>query len=423
MAEICCEVASDGEAAPECVPSSVAARRRRLEVRSFKLIADVTASAAERARKRQKAVAPVVLLQCGDTIETCSKPLLIEKKGDDAFSGEERQDPVLLPGEERKDPLEVPARPSVVKDRCPRFGTSSLCGRRREMEDALSTVPAFFRRPAWNSGAGFHFFGVFDGHGCSHVALSCKDRMHHLVAEELGSAPGPALAENQNGRKFPEWKEALERSFLRMDKEVSGEVATDRACKCEAGTPHHAAVGSTAVVAVVSPNEIAVANCGDSRAVLCRNGTAVPLSSDHKPDRPDELLRIQAAGGRVIYWDCPRVLGVLAMSRSIGDDYLKPYVSSTPEITVTERARGDECLILASDGLWDVMTNEEACSIASRCLQGAGGDGDGESSASGEGDPDPACTIAATLLTKMALIRQSSDNVSVVVVDLRRNVL
>ncbi|CAN6442800.1 unnamed protein product [Victoria cruziana] len=245
--------------------------------------------------------------------------------------------------------------------------------------------------------------------------------MHHLVAEEIGSAPAPAGI--QNGRKFPEWKEAFERSFLQMDKEVSGEVANDSACKCEAGTPHHAAVGSTAVVAVVSPTEVAVANCGDSRAVLCRNGIAIPLSSDHKPDRPDELLRIQAAGGRVIYWDCPRVLGVLAMSRSIGDDYLKPYVSSMPEVTVTERTNGDECLILASDGLWDVMTNEEACSIASRCLRGAGGEGEGESSATGEVGPDPACTIAATLLTKMALIRQSSDNVSVVVVDLRRNVL
>ncbi|KAF3778665.1 putative protein phosphatase 2C 24 [Nymphaea thermarum] len=117
------------------------------------------------------------------------------------------------------------------------------------------------------------------------VKLSCKDRMHHLVAGELGSAPRSAPAENQNGRNFPEWKEALERSFLRMDNEVSGEVSTDGACKSEAGTPHHADFGSTAVVAV--------------------------------PDRPDELLRIQAAGGRVIHWGCPRVLGVLAMSRSI----------------------------------------------------------------------------------------------------------
>lgn len=171
MAEICCEVASDGEAAPDCVPSSVAARRRRLEVRSFKLIADVTVTSAEQARKRQKTASPVVLLQCGDTVESCSKPLLIEKKkDDDAFSGEERKNPVLLAGDGRKDPLEVPSSPLVIQDRCPRFGTSSVCGRRRDMEDALSTVPAFFRRPAWNSGAGFHFFGVFDGHGCSHVS-------------------------------------------------------------------------------------------------------------------------------------------------------------------------------------------------------------------------------------------------------------
>nr|GMC59097.1 protein phosphatase 2C 37-like [Ipomoea batatas] len=87
-------------------------------------------------------------------------------------------------------------------------------------------------------------------------------------------------------------------------------------------TPQCDAVGSTAVVAVVTPESIVVSNCGDSRAVLCRNGVAIPLSIDHKPDRPDEVNRIEAAGGRVIYWDGPRVLGVLAMSRAIGMFYI-----------------------------------------------------------------------------------------------------
>ena len=119
-------------------------------------------------------------------------------------------------------------------------------------------------------------------------------------------------------------------------------------------------------------------------------------------------MRIEAAGGRVIYWDGARVLGMLAMSRAIGDNYLKPYVIAEPEVTVTERTDGDECLILASDGLWDVVSNDTACGVARMCLRASP-----ESS-------DKACSDASILLTKLALARHSSDNVSVVVVDLRR---
>lgn len=143
------------------------------------------------------------------------------------------------------------------------------------------------------------------------VSLRCKDSLHGLVAEELGRGEGG-------------WPETMERSFSRMDRLVTDPVgggddapARER-CRCELQQPQSDAVGSTAVVAVVSPAEIVVANCGDSRAVLCRGGRALPLSSDHKPDRPDELVRIEEAGGRVIYWDGARVLGVLAMSRAIG---------------------------------------------------------------------------------------------------------
>ncbi|KAL0349248.1 UNVERIFIED_CONTAM: protein phosphatase 2C 37 [Sesamum angustifolium] len=217
-----------------------------------------------------------------------------------------------------------------------------------------------------------------------------------------------------------------------MDKEVveccSGRNGFSAStCRCELQTPQCDAVGSTAVVAVVTPDKIVVSNCGDSRAVLCRNGVAIPLSIDHKPDRPDELNRIQEAGGRVIFWDGPRVLGVLAMSRAIGDNYLKPYVISEPEVTITERTEEDECLILASDGLWDVVSNETACGVARMCLQSRKPPSPPRSpgnditvTEAGESS-DKACSDASILLTKLALARHSTDNVSVVVVDLRRS--
>jgi len=84
--------------------------------------------------------------------------------------------------------------------------------------------------------------------------------------------------------KKEEWKKMMERSFTRMDKEVVrwGETVMSANCRCELQTPDCDAVGSTAVVSVITPEKIIVANCGDSRAVLCRNGKAVPLSTDHK---------------------------------------------------------------------------------------------------------------------------------------------
>ncbi|KAG6491975.1 probable protein phosphatase 2C 24 [Zingiber officinale] len=312
-----------------------------------------------------------------------------------------------------------------MTDRCPRYGASEVCGRRKDMEDAVSIRPDFLQRGDLTLGK-HHFFGVFDGHGCSHVAALCRDRMHQLVAEDV-VVLGLDATSTQKA-----WRGTMERSFARMDAETANRdgIRSGPGCRCELQPPRSDHVGSTAVVAVVSPTHIVVANCGDSRAVLCRNGVPIPLSSDHKPDREDELLRIEEAGGRVIYWDGPRVLGVLAMSRAIGDDYLKPYVIPDPEVTVTKRDEGDECLILASDGLWDVLSNETACKIARMCLQGGGRRGEAAETATasrsedddgeqGGGGADSSCLDAALLLTKLALARQSADNISVVLVDLR----
>ncbi|KAH0453599.1 hypothetical protein IEQ34_017923 [Dendrobium chrysotoxum] len=283
---------------------------------------------------------------------------------------------------------------------CVSHGWVSVIGRRREMEDAVSVEPGFF-------GAGeYDFYGVYDGHGGAVVAEVCKEKMHFVVAEEADKGE---KGEGEEGR----WRRAMAASFERVD----GEVAEEKK-----GT-----VGSTAVVAVVGRRRIMVANCGDSRAVLSRGGVAVALSDDHKifpysnlltpqPNRPDEMKRVEAAGGRIINWDGYRVLGVLSTSRSIGDFFLKPYVTCEPEITVTERSDKDEFLILASDGLWDVISNEVACRIVRQCLSGQAakmfpGAVNGRSAAE-----------AAALLAELAIARGSKDNISIVIVELTRTI-
>ncbi|GMP28364.1 hypothetical protein CsSME_00003948 [Camellia sinensis var. sinensis] len=91
-----------------------------------------------------------------------------------------------------------------------------------------------------------------------------------------------------------EWKIAMERSFNRMDTEViawnDSVLCAD--CRYELQMPKCNTVGSTTVVVVVTSNKIIVTNCGDSGAVLCHNSKAIPLSTDHKPDRANELSRI-----------------------------------------------------------------------------------------------------------------------------------
>jgi len=106
--------------------------------------------------------------------------------------------------------------------------------------------------------------------------MRCRDRLHEIVKKEV---------EGFKEEKSVEWKETMKRSFIKMDKEVENccvEGDNSSNCRCELQTPQCDAVGSTAVVAVVTPEKIIVSNCGDSRAVLCRNGDAIPLSSDHK---------------------------------------------------------------------------------------------------------------------------------------------
>ncbi|KAG7576838.1 PPM-type phosphatase domain [Arabidopsis thaliana x Arabidopsis arenosa] len=395
MAGICCGVVGETEPAAPVDSTSRASLRRRLDLLpSIKIVADsAVAPPLENCRKRQKR--ETVLSTLPGNLDLESNVRSVNKKVKSAVTNSNS----------------VTEAESCFFSDVPKIGTTSVCGRRRDMEDAVSIHPSFLQRNSEN----LHFYGVFDGHGCSHVAEKCRERLHDIVKKEV-----EVMASD-------EWTETMVKSFQKMDKEVSqrecnlvvngANRSMKNSCRCELQSPQCDAVGSTAVVSVVTPEKIIVSNCGDSRAVLCRNGVAIPLSVDHKPDRPDELIRIQQAGGRVIYWDGARVLGVLAMSRAIGDNYLKPYVIPDPEVTVTDRTDDDECLILASDGLWDVVPNETACGVARMCLRGAGlPDGDDSDAAAAHN----ACSDAALLLTKLALARQSSDNVSVVVVDLRK---
>ncbi|CAK7337136.1 unnamed protein product [Dovyalis caffra] len=202
----------------------------------------------------------------------------------------------------------------------PVFGSMSVSGRSREMEDAIS-VQTSFCQPVINRRRPVHLFGVFDGHGGHHVAALCRERMHVLIEEELARVDStPPLASGDFGPEWEEmWRGVMKRSYVRMDEVAMGMCACgSEGFQCGCHPMQMVLGGSTAVVAVLTPEHIIVANCGDSRAVLSRGRRTIPLTVDHKPDRPDELARIEAVGGRVIFLNGARVEGILAMSRAIG---------------------------------------------------------------------------------------------------------
>lgn len=154
--------------------------------------------------------------------------------------------------------------------------------------------------------------------------------------------------------------------------------------------------GSTAVTAIlINCQKLVVANIGDSRAVICRDGKAKQLSVDHEPDK--ERKEIEERGGFVTKFpgDVPRVDGQLAVARAFGDKTLKDHLSSEPHVTVEMIDDDSEFAILASDGIWHVMNNQEAVDHV-RNIKDA--------------------RTAAKSLIEEALRRESRDDISVVVV-------
>lgn len=157
--------------------------------------------------------------------------------------------------------------------------------------------------------------------------------------------------------------------------------------------------GSTAVTAIlINGEKLWIANVGDSRAVLSKGGKAIQMSVDHEPNT--ERGSIENRGGFVsnMPGDVPRVNGQLAVSRAFGDKSLKTHLRSDPDVRSADIDIDTNLLILASDGLWKVMENQEAVDIARKYR-----------------DPEK----AAKQLTAEALVRDSKDDISCVVVRFR----
>uniref|UniRef100_A0A2P2KA63 protein-serine/threonine phosphatase n=1 Tax=Rhizophora mucronata TaxID=61149 RepID=A0A2P2KA63_RHIMU len=211
------------------------------------------------------------------------------------------------------------------------YGYSSFKGKRASMEDFYET------RLSEVDGQMVAFFGVFDGHGGARTAEYLKNNLF----KNLSGHP----------KFIRDTKTAIVEAFRQTDADYLNE---------EKGQQKDA--GSTASTAVLLGDRLLVANVGDSRVVASRAGSAIPLSIDHKPDRTDERQRIEEAGGFIIWAGTWRVGGVLAVSRAFGDKLLKPFVVAEPEIQ-EEEIDAVDLIIIASDGLWNVLSNKDAVDL------------------------------------------------------------
>lgn len=254
---------------------------------------------------------------------------------------------------------------------------------RRTMEDVHTYVKNFASRLDWG------YFAVFDGHAGIQASKWCGSHLHTIIEKKLMEDESKDV------------RDVLNESFVAVDKQINSDLEGNSGC--------------TAAVCVLRwelPDNLSneeeedgmdltrhkrklyTANVGDSRIVLFRGGQSIRLTYDHKASDPLEMQRVEKAGGLIMK---SRVNGMLAVTRSLGDKFFDSLVVGNPFTTSVEITPEDEFLIIACDGVWDVIDDQEACEMIKDIS-----------------NPNE----AARTLVRNALERGTTDNVTVMIVTL-----
>ncbi|KAG9136740.1 hypothetical protein Leryth_004515 [Lithospermum erythrorhizon] len=249
------------------------------------------------------------------------------------------------------------------------------------IDDLSACLGSLYRWPVPSA-----FYAVFDGHGGANAASFLKNNAMRFFFEydalpEISTVSDSFVKELEGCHR---------RAFLLADQALAEECSVDSYC------------GTTAITCLVLGRHLLVSNAGDCRAVLCRKGVAVQMSQDHRPTCLLEKKRVEDLGGFIEYG---YLNGELAVTRALGDWYMKDPSGSAspltaePEVNQILLTDDDEFLIIGCDGIWDVMTNQDAISIVRQELRM-------------HNDPQE----CARELVRQALIRDTSDNLTAIVV-------
>lgn len=235
-------------------------------------------------------------------------------------------------------------------------------GARREMEDAHFLDLNFTNK-------GWAFAGIYDGHGGKLAAKYASERLHQIFLQGLLSC-------------F-----SSQEAFIKSYQLVSEELKTQDS-------------GTTAVNCLIKERQIFTANVGDARAIVISDQGLSQLTVDHRLDNLIERQRIEDMGGQIRYPYACRGHQGLMPTRTIGDRYFKNIgIIATPSVSEYKISQDDLILLMACDGLFDVMTSEEAADFARRF-------------------PQPE-TLLEVLKTEVLVNRLGSDNLTMIAFSLR----
>ncbi|KAH9625822.1 hypothetical protein KSS87_020476 [Heliosperma pusillum] len=249
------------------------------------------------------------------------------------------------------------------------------------IDDLAMHMGSLFRCPQPSA-----FYGVFDGHGGPEAAAYVRENVMRIFFKDAGFPESSELDDFFLGGV----EKCFSKAFLLAD------LALADQCTISSSS------GTTALTALVLGRLLLVANAGDCRAVLCRRGDAIEMSEDHRPTTPSEKRRVEEMGG---YVEDGYLNGVLSVSRALGDWDMKlpngtaSTLIAEPEVRQIILTEEDEFLIIGCDGIWDVMSSQQAVRVVRRGLRR-------------HGDPRQ----SAKELVREALTLNTFDNLTVVVV-------
>ena len=256
----------------------------------------------------------------------------------------------------------------------------SLKGLRPQNEDTEVIIINFDRKETNMNN--INLFAIFDGHGGKLVSNSLKENLPKFFIDKRV--------------EYPLSKRYVVNVYDYIQKYLSKYEFSKH-------------MGSTGLVVIhFKTNEgefLNVINNGDCRCILCRDNFAMPLSKDHKPNWPEEKIRIAKLGGKITFDGFDWRIKDLSVSRAFGDTDATPFVTHRPDLFRFKLDKNDKFIIMACDGLWDVMSSQDAINyIIINCY-----------------DENLKIRInkninIAKKLAELAIAKGSGDNVSIIVI-------
>ena len=248
---------------------------------------------------------------------------------------------------------------------------------RKEMEDF------HYIKALLNKKLNCSYFGLFDGHSGKEVGMYLMENLHKIISQELKIN----IVEN-----LENMKDVIKNSFEKIDKEINNQNFKNE-------------TGSTGTVLLLfkdnnskTGKSLICANVGDSKAFLINKKEMKLITKDHKCNDQNEVKRIRDTGG-VVFRE--RVFGTLMLTRSFGDKEMKKYgVLSTPDIFSKNIEEDDMFVIIASDGVWDVVEEDEIFKLSQEKISSSD---------------------FSKKIVQLAKERDTHDNISCIVVKLNRN--